>query len=163
MLVALMLGALQSPDLLELGPTGTRNVSIGSIVRTSDGRSVSTSQVAAALDGERWFYLGENHATAEHQKLEADMVQALVDRGRRVVVGVEFFQRPKQSVLDQWSAGSLTEDEFLTKADWKGQWGYPYPMYRSLFEVIRKNRVPLVGLNVPRDWVRAVGRGGRGP
>jgi len=88
------------------------------------------------------------------------MVQALVDRGRKVIVGVEFFQRPKQAILDQWSSGSLTEDEFLSKADWKGQWGYPYPLYRSLFEVIRKNRVPLVGLNVPRDWVRAVGRGG---
>jgi uncharacterized iron-regulated protein len=116
--------------------------------------------VAAALDGERWFYLGENHATAEHQKLEADMVQALVDRGRRVIVGVEFFQRPKQSILDQWSAGELKEDEFLSKADWKGQWGYPYSFYRPLFEVIRKNRLALVGLNVPRDWVRAVGKGG---
>ena len=31
---------------------------------------------------------------------------------------------------------------------------------RPIFEVVKEHRMPMIALNVPRDWVRAVGRGG---
>jgi len=88
------------------------------------------------------------------------VIQALVRRGRHVIVGMEMYQRPKQSQLDQWSAGKVEEGDFLTQSDWKGQWGYPFPFYRPIFDTIRRFKLPLVGLNIPRDWVRTVGKGG---
>jgi uncharacterized iron-regulated protein len=44
--------------------------------------------------------------------------------------------------------------------DWKGQWGYDFSYYRPIFDTVQRFKLPLVGLNVPRDWVRTVGKGG---
>ena len=92
--------------------------------------------------------------------MEASVVDALTKSGRQVAVGLEMYTRPKQDVLDKWSAGSLNEEQFLADSDWKGQWGFPYEFYRPVFETVRTNKLPLVGLNVPRDWVRTVGKTG---
>jgi len=150
----------QDPNNLQIGRTGTAVVQPGQVYDLVNNRPAQLSDVAAAAKGKPFMFLGENHATRAHQQMEADVVSELLRAGRKPVVGVEFFQRPVQDVLDQWSAGALTEDKFLQDADWKKQWGYSYEFYRPLFEVVKQNKLPLVGLNVPRKWVSSVGRGG---
>src|SRR5438876_8797123 len=56
--------------------------------------------------------------------------------------------------------GKFNEDDFLKESDWKGQWGFDFSLYRPIFDYVRKHRLRLVGLNIPRDWVRTVGKGG---
>ena len=161
LLLSVLLGqGPPDPNRLALGPKGTRTVAVGAIASMASGRGADARQVARAARGKRFVYLGENHATTAHQKLEAEVIQALVDDGREVAVGLEMYTRPKQDWLDQWSKGALEEGEFLAKSDWKGQWGFDFGFYRPVFEAVRRNGLPLVALNVPRDWVRAVGRGG---
>jgi uncharacterized iron-regulated protein len=113
-----------------------------------------------ASQSDQFVFLGEQHATTSHQQMESTVIRALQAAGRHVVVGMEMYTRPKQDVLDQWSAGSLSEDEFLTNSDWKHQWGFDYSFYRPVFEAVREGHLPLVALNVPREWVHAVGRSG---
>jgi uncharacterized iron-regulated protein len=158
----LALAVAQDADVysLKIGTPGEVRAEIGKIVRTADGAVATPADIAKAADGMRWVFLGENHATAPHQQLHADVVKALLDRGRKVVVGLEMLTRPVQPVLDEWVAGKLEEAEFLEKVDWKNQWGFEYSFYRPVFDTCRWNRIPMVALNVPRDWVRAVGRGG---
>lgn len=158
-----MLGLIQgeaNPLRLPIGTKGEIDVSLGSIYSTRTGKTVTVDDIAKAADGKRFVFLGENHATKEHQQLEADVVAALAARGRKVIVGLEMYTRPKQDWLDQWSAGSLSEEEFLEKSEWKTQWGFSYDFYRPLFEVAKSKQIPMVALNVPRDWVRRVGQRG---
>lgn len=162
-LSALIFGLPQTPVdpmRLPIGPKGEVQASLGVITATGTGKAATVDAIAAAADGKRFVFLGENHATAPHQQLEADVVAALVKRGRKVIVGLEMYTRPKQDWLDQWSSGSLSEADFLEKSDWKGQWGFPFEFYRPVFNVVKDNKLPLVALNVPRDWVRQVGRKG---
>ncbi|RYG18392.1 hypothetical protein EON82_22660, partial [bacterium] len=156
--MSLLLSALVSlqtpgPYRLGIGRRGEQVVAVDSIASLENGRVVSAKDITFAARGKRFVYLGESHATAPHQQLEADVIQALVDDGREVVVGLEMYTRPKQSWLDAWTAGTLEEAEFLAKSDWKGQWGYDYAFYRPVFEAAKKARLPMVALNVPRDWV----------
>lgn len=118
------------------------------------------ADVAKAAEGARFVLVGESHTSPEDHQLQADVIQALVDRGRNVVVGFEMFTRPNQMNLNPWTLGRWTEEEFIQKADWKGQWGFDFALYRPIFETVRKNRLPMAALNVPRDWVRAVGKSG---
>ena len=148
------------PNLLSIGRKGKVSVSPGQIVNTASGLKASVEEVAAGCVGSKFLFLGENHATKAHQDLQAEIIRALVKRGMRPIVGLEMFQRPKQDVLDLWSAGSLSEDQFLLQSEWKTQWGYDYGFYRPVFEAIKENHLPLVGLNVPRDWVRTTGKTG---
>jgi uncharacterized iron-regulated protein len=105
-------------------------------------------------------FLGEEHATEPCQLIHAAIIEALVRRGRRVIVGLEMYQRPKQSILDQWSGGQISEADFIAQSDWKGQWGYDFAYYRPVFDTVQRFNLPLVGLNIPRDWVRTVGKSG---
>jgi uncharacterized iron-regulated protein len=147
---------------LTIGRGGEVDAPLNVVTATRDGKGASADEIAKFADGKRFVFLGENHATTPHQVLEAEVVKALVKRGRKVTVGLEMYTRPKQDWLDQWSAGSLSEADFLDKSEWKTQWGFPFEFYRPVFEAVRLNHLPLVALNVPRDWVRQVGRKGFG-
>jgi uncharacterized iron-regulated protein len=162
MLAAVLLLAQQEDATLTL-PIGRpgRTVAVsGRLTDLRSGAAATPDDVAKAADGKRFVFLGEQHGTAPCQILEAAVIDALARRGRRVVVGLEMYTRPKQAVLDQFA--TLDEAAFLEQSEWKKQWGFEFGFYRPVFDVARKHRIPLVGLNVPRDWVRAVGRGGLG-
>lgn len=149
-----------SPNRLGLGTPGTVHVGSGQMVSTASGRAVSPDDVAAAADGHTFVYLGESHDHPLHHKMQADIISALVRRGRSVVVGFEMFTRPVQSSLNPWTLGWWTRDEFIERSEWKTQWGFDFGLYEPIFNTVRDNRLPMVALNVPRDWVRSVGRGG---
>lgn len=149
-----------NPLQLPIGRPGTLEVGTGEMRSTITGKLSSPDDVAAAADGHRFVYLGESHDRARHHEMQAAIVEALVRRGRTVIVGFEMFTRPVQAELNPWTLGWLTEDEFIERSQWKTQWGFDYGLYRPIFEAVRRNRLPMVALNVPRDWVRAVGRGG---
>lgn len=149
-----------NPYLLPIGEPGRVKVAPGQMVRTSNARPVTVEDVAAAADGHRFVYLGESHTTLKHHQMQADVIQALVNRGRDVVVGFEMFTRPVQAQLNPWTLGWWSEAEFIERADWKGQWGFDFALYKPIFDVVKRHRLPMVAMNVPRDWVRKVGRDG---
>jgi uncharacterized iron-regulated protein len=148
------------PQRLDIGESGVVTVSPGQIVETSDHKVRTADQLAKAAANYDYFYIGEQHATTAHQQMEADMLHALANERRRVVVGFEMLTRPKQDALDAWSLGSLSEAQFLDQSDWGRQWGFDYAFYRPVFEAVKELHAPAVALNVPRDWVHAVSRTG---
>jgi uncharacterized iron-regulated protein len=160
-LLAILLHQSGSPDPMDLsiGEPGKVKVFPGEIRGLARSQPVDADGIALAADSKKFVFLGEQHATRDHQLLEARVIQALVKRGRKVVVGLEMLQRPKQAALDAWVQGG-SQSKFLTNGDWKKQWGFDFSFYAPVFHVCQSNRVPMVALNVPRDWVRAVGRDG---
>src|ERR1019366_954622 len=126
------------PDRLAIGRGGTMSVAPGGFADLRGGKASTFEEFITATDHSRFIYIGEQHATVAHQELEARVIHALQARGRTVIVGVEMFQRPKQDVLDQWSAGKLAEGDFLAAGDWKTQWGFDYKFYRPVFEAVRE-------------------------
>lgn len=151
-----------SPLQLPIGRAGRTVVQSGRLTDLSTGMAATPDDIAKVADRVRFVMLGEQHATPPDQSFEAEVIDALIRRGRHVIVGLEMYQRPKQAVLDRYWQGDMEESAFLTESDWKGQWGFPFPFYRPVFDIARRAHLPLVGLNVPRDWVRAVGRNGFG-
>lgn len=149
-----------SPYLLPIGREGQTVVESGRLTDLLTGRAATADDVAKAADRKLFVFLGEEHATEPDQATHAAIIEALVRRGRHVIVGLEMYQRPKQSILDQWSVGEIGEADFLAKSDWRGQWGYEFAFYRPVFDAVQRYKLPLVGLNVPREWVRSVGKGG---
>lgn len=150
----------RDPNRLKIGEPGEATVQVGQLYDLRKNRPCTMADVVAATKGKRWLFLGENHATTAHQNLEALTLSALVGSGRRVAVGLEMYQRPMQSWLDQWTAGGMEEEDFLLKSNWKEQWGFDFAFYRPVFQAVQMNHLPLEGLNVPRTWVRAVAKGG---
>jgi uncharacterized iron-regulated protein len=159
-MIAMAQQAAVDPMRLDIGSRTEVRVELNQLTSLKDSKPATAAEVAKAADGLNFVYLGENHATRPHQLLQSEIVRALSDRGRKVVVGLEMYTRPKQDWLDQWSAGALGEADFLEKSDWKSQWGFPFEFYKPVFEVAKERKLAMVALNVPRDWVRQVGRNG---
>jgi uncharacterized iron-regulated protein len=164
MLTALISAAIQdAPDplLLPIGTPGEVQVSAG-WTDTATGKPAGLGEIAAAASDVRFVLVGESHDQLGHHKAQADVIQALVDTGRDVTVGFEMFTRDNQGSLGGWTLGRWTEEEFIEKSSWETQWGFEYAVYKPIFDVVKRNRLPMKALNLPRDWVRQIGREGPG-
>jgi uncharacterized iron-regulated protein len=79
-----------------------------------------------------------------------------------VVSGLEMFTPEDQQKLDEWSGGKLDEESF--KPIFARNWSYAWELYREIFLFARDNRIPLIGLNIPKATISKVtAQGPAGP
>lgn len=143
--------------MLPIGPNRSVSARVG-YTDLASGRAATPTTIAKAADPVQYLLFGESHDNRAHKEALADIIRALEKEGRIVVVGLEMFTRPNQGNLNPWTLGLWNKEEFQREADWKGQWGFDFKIYEPLFDVVKELRLPMVALNVPRDWVRAVTR-----
>lgn len=104
--------------------------------------------------------LGESHAVKEHHLWQTHMLAGLHALNPQVIIGFEAFPRVAQPVLDDWSAGKLSDKDFLEKTRWNDVWRHNSALYMPLFDFARQNRLPMTALNVDRALVSKVGKDG---
>ncbi|NOZ26320.1 MAG: PDZ domain-containing protein [Nitrospirae bacterium] len=110
----------------------------------------------------RVVFIGEMHTAYEHHVMQYEIIRRLYGAGGRLVIGMEMFQRPFQKYLDQYIRGDIDEKEFLRKTEYFGRWVFDYNLYRDILQFARANRIPVVALNVRKEIVKKVSRGGLG-
>ncbi|PLY11621.1 MAG: hypothetical protein C0624_01785, partial [Desulfuromonas sp.] len=92
-------------------------------------------------------------------RLQLQTLQALQQRWPgNVALGMEMFTPAQQETLDAWTAGELSEKEFLKRVEWFKVWAMDYDLYRDLLDYAREHKIPVVGLNVNKELRRKVGR-----
>jgi len=100
--------------------------------------------------------LGEIHPHVDHHRWQLATIGALHGRRPDMVLGFEAFPRAVQPVLDRWVAGELSEEAFLSEANWSENWGFDPELYLPIFHFARLNKVPMIALNVERDFVSRI-------
>ena len=102
-------------------------------------------------------FVGEQHDDPNTHRLELAIVEGLLRRRAAIVIALEMFERDVQPVLDQYLAGTTTEEQFLKDAR-------PWPRYatdyRPIVELARAHRIPVVGSNVPRRIAGEISKSG---
>ena len=136
----------------------TRDVPVllDGITASDTGEVFSVNQLAARLHETRLLLVGEEHTSADFHRVQLRVIRALHEAGRKVMIGLEMFPYTEQKSLDNWRDGLLTEPGFLTLARWYEFWGYHWDYYRDIFLYARDNRIPMYGVNTPRNVVTAV-------
>lgn len=61
-----------------------------------------------------------------------------------------------QEVLNKWSLGLLTAEEFIREAEWYVTWNFNFAYYAKILEFAKANRIPVYALNVPRELITAI-------
>lgn len=150
-------GAAVHPYQLPYGRTVTVSEGLWDM---RSGSRASVGDLVKAAEGVRYVLVGESHDQRPHHEFQAEVIRALVASGRHVVVGMEMFTRDNQRNVMPFSRGIWSDEEFVEASSWKTQWGFDFALYKPIFDVVRAEKLPLVALNVPRDWVREVGREG---
>lgn len=116
------------------------------------------AEALARLKKSRLILVGEHHSNKQHHRAQLSVIQALNDAGVQVAVGLEMFRNDSQAALDQWISGDLDDKQF--ERIFYDNWRYPWPIYRMIFEYARDHKIPMIGLNVPREITRQVSREG---
>jgi uncharacterized iron-regulated protein len=122
------------------------------------GKEKLMSEAISELKNNRIILVGEHHTDQNHHFGQLNVIQALHEAGAQVAIGLEMFRNDSQQALDQWVAGNISEKQF--EEIYYDNWTYPWSVYRMIFEYARKEKIPMLGLNVPREITRQVSREG---
>jgi uncharacterized iron-regulated protein len=133
---------------------------VGTWIDPATTETIAPDQLLAGLAQRPVVLLGESHDNAEHHRWQLHTLAALHGHNPDMILGFESFPRRVQPVLDQWVNGELDPIAFLEAADWAKVWNFDPTLYLPLFDFARQNRIPMIALNVDRDFVVRVRREG---
>lgn len=122
------------------------------------GKEIFMSVAITQIKQNKIILVGEHHGNKDHHEAQLDIIRTLKETGIQVAIGLEMFRSDSQEALDRWIDGSIGEDKFRQVYD--DNWNYPWQAYRIIFNYARKEKIPLIGLNVPRSITRQVSQKG---
>jgi uncharacterized iron-regulated protein len=102
-------------------------------------------------------FVGEQHDDPNTHRLELAIIEGLTRRQVSVVIAMEMFERDVQGPLEQYAAGTLTEDGFVGGSR---PWPRYVTDYRPIVEFAKANHLPIVASNVPRRIASEVSKTG---
>lgn len=124
-------------------------------VYSGDGRRLDWTAVVRSAQCGDIVLFGEEHYDPVGSQLQAQLLAALADTPRPLLLAMEFFERDTQASLDSYLAGRLAEPEFVKQT----RQGAKYvTSHRPLIELCRAAGIPVLAANAPRRLVRAFGR-----
>lgn len=140
-------------------PYPPKNPAIGEIYHLPTGVNINAEQMLSAITDARIVYVGETHDNPAAHRLELDVLKAMAEQyPGKLSLGMEMFNSGQQEALDQWTAGELSEKEFLKNSAWFNNWRMDYAYYRDILNYARDHSIPVIGLNATREMVKKIGR-----
>jgi uncharacterized iron-regulated protein len=126
-----------------------------------DGRTglpASEAAALAAMSRAAVVHAGERHDDPLHHKAQAALVARLPGAG----AGFEMLYASQQAALDRYMAGALDDAGFQAEVDWPKTWGFPFPIYKPVFDAARAAGGRAAALNVTKAVVHKVAISGLG-
>ena len=154
----LLVATIASATVLSPG-----NYRVGQIIEPQEKTTLSDREFRAILQSVDIIYIGEAHYTPSHVEAALQVLQSVVNGGRKPVLGMEMFSWDGQTGLDRYLTGAVASTEdFLAESRWKNNWGGKYADYSPLVDFAKTHDLTLLGLNPPRPLVRNVAKQGLG-
>lgn len=133
----------------------------GQIRDPKTGARLTPAQLLDRLADADFVLLGERHDNPDHHRLQAWIIERLLDPGRRMAVAFEMIDRGQASRLARYLDASPEDAAGLGAAlDWDRS-GWPaWRHYQPIAAAAMTRRLPIVAANLPRSLARAVARDG---
>jgi len=112
------------------------------------------------LKDKRVVYVGESHDNFAHHLNQLRVIKSLHENGKKVSIGMEMFQKPFQTDLDEYIEGKTTLNEFLKNSEYFKRWKFDYNLYKPILDYARKNKIKVVALNIDRNITQHVSKNG---
>jgi uncharacterized iron-regulated protein len=142
-------------------PLGPDHPLVGRIWDVAAARFIDHTTLTRRLTAGRFVLLGEKHDNPDQHRLQAWLLQAMIDAGRRPAVGFEMFGLDDAAALARHVASHPTDAAGLAQAvDWSRR-GWPdWALYQPIAEAALQAGLQLVAANMATATARALGRGG---
>jgi len=150
--------------LLQIGDKDYKDrimeISPGQIYSKRAGKPVSFLKMIEDMKDDHFIYVGETHNSLPMHDIQLKIIQALYEHDNDLSIGLEMLPVSTQEVLNEWSLGTLTQEEFVQKVKWYVNWNYNFGFYEKIFKLAKKNRVPLYALNISREIIKKIRKKG---
>lgn len=140
--------------------TTDRSVDIDDAVVLNLRQTLDIEHLIPQLMQRRVVFVGETHDNFAHHRVQLELIRSLHRAGADLAIGMEMFQQPFQSYLDDFIGGKITEAEMLRGTEWYQRWVYDYRHYRPILQFALEQGIPLIALNVPRELTGAISEKG---
>lgn len=118
------------------------------------------NELTARLTEKRALFIGEIHDQPEHHLNQLRLIQNLYERYPNIAIGVEYFQQPFQTHLNDYIAGYIDEREMLIRTEYFKRWKIDYRMLQPILGFAREKRIPVLALNISDEIHNKVFQGG---
>ncbi len=121
-------------------------------------RVVDLYEVINDLAGYDVVFVGEAHGHVASHYVQSKIFAGLHGLNPDMALSMEQFERPAQSVVDDYLAGKIGEETLVH--DGKA-WPHYRSSYRPLVEYAKNNNLPVIASEIPGNMVSCIGE--RGP
>ena len=124
-------------------------------------RFITEASLAERLAAADFVMLGEKHDNADHHRLQAKLLRAMTEAGRRPTVGFEMLTSAEAPALDRYLVERPRDAAGLGEAvDWEGR-GWPdWDDYQPIARVALDYGLAIAAAGLPRAVVRRLGAEG---
>jgi uncharacterized iron-regulated protein len=136
-----------------------RDHPLAGTIWTSDFKPATPEQLESAVLEANFVLLGEIHNNADHHRLQAQMIDALVRAGRHPAVVMEMIPTSMQGGLDNYlESGTQDAGKLGPFLQWE-QRGWPaWSIYQPIAETVLSAKLPLLGGALDMETTQAIGR-----
>lgn len=106
------------------------------------------------------IFIGENHPSWADHGAQIQIIKQLANADPSFGIGLEMVRREDQATLDRFNAGEISVTDLESALNWKQDWGFPWVLYRGIFEIAEVHQLPLYALNSPRKLTQNIARHG---
>jgi uncharacterized iron-regulated protein len=128
-------------------------ITADTIFSARTGLPMEYPEMVQELARARLVYVGESHNSLAMHTIQAGIIRSLYEQDPSFTIGMEMFTSRRQEHLNKWSAGLLTEKEFIRDAQWYVAWNFNFKYYADIFDAAKSLRIPIHGLNAPREII----------
>ena len=157
------LPAAMSPDTPGVAPEAwltkldRDNALVGKVWDVKANSFVDPQALLGRLEQARFVLLGERHDNPDHHRLQARVVEALAQAGRKPAVVFEMLEVAQQSLLDQYRARPDASAAGLgTALGWEHTSWPPFREYEPVFAVAFARQLPIFAGNLPQADAKAL-------
>ncbi len=135
----------------------------GRIWVPGEGRFIAPGELIGRLAAARFVMLGEKHDNPDHHRLQAWLIEELLDQGRRLAVALEMLTGEQAPALTDYLAKHPGDAFGLGAAVGWARSGWPdYATYEPVFQAALDGGAPVLPANLPRATVQAIVKEGMG-
>ena len=157
----LLLGAAAPPAPPWISSTQADHPLVGRIWQSGDARFVTPEAMLRGLRSARYVLLGEKHDNADHHVLQAWLLSALIEAGRRPAVAFEMLTADQEAPLAAHLAARPGDAEGLGAALGWAESGWPdWSFYQPIAQAALDGAAPLLAAGLPAAELREVARHG---
>jgi len=123
------------------------------IYNTHSKNLVSIDNIINSMTGADVLFFGEEHNDSTGHQLELILLKNLSEKyPRKIALSMEMFETDRQTVLNEYLTGLISENSFTNDAKaWPN-----YGDYRPLIELAKSATIPVIAANAPSRYTSMV-------